>query len=244
MKNWYTLETLSDNRVNHYSVNGEDGELDYIFKHIEPRSKFAVEFGASRVEPSGHPMILWMIEKYGWKSLFFEWRKGKAQINAKKYNVRKALVTPKNINRLFKKYKVPVDVDLVVIDVDGQDYWIWQALSYRPSIVMIEFNQGLPARPAVVMRRDDKHYKWRNTRSIYYGASLLALKNLGIEKGYVLIDKISNNLVFCRNDLIDVDYDVSVDLLHPRQNPEKISESYGGGVRRYGFVDDEKWIEV
>ena len=69
-----------------------------------------------------------------------------------------------NINDLFKKHKVPVDVDLVVIDVDGQDYWIWKALEAKPRVVEIEFNTTLGMDEIKVMHRVQLRLRLLNFR--------------------------------------------------------------------------------
>ena len=58
-----------------------------------------------------------------------------------KVGVKKEFITKENINELFQKYNVPNNVDLLVIDIDGNDYHIWKEIKIKPKIVMIEFNQ-------------------------------------------------------------------------------------------------------
>eukprot|EP00971_Amphidinium_carterae_P184506 3662887-Amphidinium_carterae.1 len=52
--------------------------------------------------------------------------------------------------------KVPHDLDLLTIDVDFNDYWIWQALledgRFRPRVVAVDFNPDLPLDRALVVR--------------------------------------------------------------------------------------------
>jgi len=109
----------------------------------------------------------------------------------------------KDINQLIKKYNIPKKFDLLSIDIDFNDYWVWKAITnYHPNVVVIEFNSSLPPTESSVVQYDPEAI-WDGTN--YFGASLLALQNLGHTKGYTLLGCDSNgvNAFFCKNDLID-----------------------------------------
>jgi hypothetical protein len=153
----------------------------------------------------------------------------------KKYGIKRESVDYKNINGLFDKYNVPDDVDIVVIDVDGQDYWIWEALEWKPQIVEIEYNSLLNITDSKVMHKDTNHYKWRQSKSGYYGASILALKKLGKEKGYTLIDICGRNCFFILDELVEDGYDVNIsDLDLEVTKPDE----------KRGNTKDDRWVEV
>lgn len=98
----------------------------------------------------------------------------------------KEFVTAENINHLFEKYNVPKKIDLLSIDIDFNDFYIWKSLDriYQPRVVVIEHNAShLPIEDKVV-----KYYPnpiWDDSN--YCGASIRALYNLGKVKGYSLI---------------------------------------------------------
>lgn len=112
-------------------------------------------------------------------------------------------VTAENIQNLFQKYNVPKNFDLLSIDIDYNDYWVWKAIiDYSPKVVVIEYNSSiLPTESKVVPY--DPEAKWDGTN--YFGASLLALKNLGLTKGYTLVGCDNNgvNAFFCKSELLD-----------------------------------------
>lgn len=111
-------------------------------------------------------------------------------------------VTAENIQNLLQKYNVPKDFDLLSIDVDYNDYWIWKAIvDFYPRVVVIEFNSSIPPNESKVVPYDPDT-KWDGTN--YFGASLLALKNLSLEKDYTLVGCDNNgvNAFFCRSDLV------------------------------------------
>lgn len=95
-----------------------------------------------------------------------------------------ATVTPANINVLLAR-----NLDLLSIDVDGNDYYLWQAVNQTPEIVVIETN---PKMPTGVQGLNDRKIK------SYFGCSIPKMIELGESKGYSLHCKTGVNLVFVR----------------------------------------------
>ena len=118
-------------------------------------------------------------------------------------DIKSEKVTAENIQNLFQKYNVPKSFDLLSIDIDYNDYWVWKAITdYSPRVVIIEYNSSvIPTESKVVPY--DPEVKWDGTN--YFGASLLALKNLGLTKGYTLVgcDNAGVNAFFCKSNLLD-----------------------------------------
>jgi hypothetical protein len=99
--------------------------------------------------------------------------------------VREAFITAENINTLIEHGGVTGDIDLLSIDIDRNDYWIWKAISViQPRVVVIEYNATLhPPLSLVVPYGPDRGWDGSN----YFGASLEALVRLGHGKGYKLV---------------------------------------------------------
>ena len=215
MKKWYDINELKKHKKNHYAQAGEDGLIEYIFKNITPKSKVGVEFGSGGM--SGTPNLRYLVEKFQWKTIMWDGIENNFKKNGpsicKKFGIHNEIVTDENINNLFTKYEISEDVDIVVIDVDGQDYYIWESLTWKPQVVEIEFNTTLDVNESKVMHRDIEHYKWRDSKSSYYGASVTALKKLGKKKGYTLIGCCGRNLFFVLDELVEDGYDVDVNDL-------------------------------
>jgi hypothetical protein len=172
------------------SQGPEDAILARIFDAIGTTNRYAVEFGARDGVRLSNTHALRL---QGWTCLLLD-------ANPVAKIVRRAFLTAENINATFARYAVPADFDLLSIDVDGNDFYLWQALSgYRPRVVVIEYNCRFgPDQSVVIAYRPD--FIW--DRSNYYGASAAALVKLGAEKGYVLADVSPRiNLVFVRADL-------------------------------------------
>jgi hypothetical protein len=113
------------------------------------------------------------------------------------------MITPENVQELFTASGVPTELDVLSIDVDGADYWIWEAIdAYRPRAVVIEYNSAIDPRRRLVQPAD-LDGGWDGTS--YYGASLGALQTVGERKGYRLVHtELSGvNAFFVREDLAD-----------------------------------------
>lgn len=118
-------------------------------------------------------------------------------------DIKSEKVTAENIQNLFQKYNVPKNFDLLSIDIDYNDYWVWKSITdYLPRVVVIEYNSSIPPTESKTVPYDPEA-KWDGTN--YFGASLLALKNLGLTKGYTLVgcDNAGVNAFFCKSELLD-----------------------------------------
>ena len=190
-----------------YSQHDEDGITEAIFDRIGVTDRRFVEFGVGDGVENG---TLYCLLK-GWEGA---WIEGSAAcfeaIQAQfaflvadtRLRIRHALVTPENIETLFEQLEVPAEFDFLSIDIDNHDYWVWRGLRrYRPRVVAIEYNASfgdrvrcvIPYRPGAI---------WDYTN--YFGASLKALEELGLEKGYRLVgcNVTGVTAFFVREDLV------------------------------------------
>jgi len=183
-----------------FSQAGEDGVLEKIFERIEPTSRFAIEFGAGDGVENSNTRRLILEEDWG--ALLIEGDPDLAKKMTATYADRPkvkplhAWVYPGNIELLFEENGVPADVDLLSIDIDSNDYYVWRAIrDYRPKVVIIEVNPLFPPPQRMVVDFHPMNY-W--DRTDYFGASLQSLYDLGKKKGYELVyhNKFGNNAFF------------------------------------------------
>lgn len=206
-----------------YSQNGEDGILQVIFDKIDVKTRFCVEFG---VENGRECNSRYLIQKQGWVGLLMDGSaSGECHIP-----VHREFVTAENINELLAKYKVPKEFDLLSIDIDGNDYWVWRAIqAYSPRVVVIEYNAAVPPNESKTIVYDPE-FQWDGTA--YFGAGLLALDQLGRAKGYTLIgcDSMGVNAFFLRDDELDGQFEIrEVDALYmPPQYGERVNGKFLG----------------
>jgi len=188
------INDLDKHRKQVFSQCWEDGILERIFEGMGTTNGYFVDVGARDGLNGSNTANLRLNQE--WNGLLLD-KKSKAGVVHQEY------ITAENINDIFKKYQVPMDFDLLSIDIDGNDYWIWKALEYNPRVVVIEFNPNFSYDVAKTIKYNPEHI-WDGTN--YYGASLLALKLLGNEKGYNLIYQADYvNAFFIQKKIIDID---------------------------------------
>jgi hypothetical protein len=200
------------------SQNGEDGILALILYRIGVESHWFVEFG---IEDGSQGNCVALARESGWDGLFIECDDENFALlkdrwaDEPRIRTLHAKVTADSVNELFAGAGVPVEPDVLSIDVDGNDYWIWEALEgYRPRVLVSEYNASLDPAATVAMPRDDDQ-RWDGTD--YFGASIGALRHLGHERGYRLVhtDSIGVNAFFVREDLAGPFLDEGEVPLHP-----------------------------
>lgn len=187
--------------ISRISQNGEDGVLEKIFQLIGTTNKYYVEFGAG----NGHycSNVKYLREKYNWTGLLMDGACSNSMNDDLLINLHKEFITAENICNLFKKYNVPHEFDLISIDIDRNDFYVWKTLSaaYKPRVVIIEFN-------AIFNSNEDKVIKYEANAiwdgRHYFGASILALFNLARKLGYSLVyeESAAVNLFFIRDDIL------------------------------------------
>jgi hypothetical protein len=172
------------------SQQGEDGVIQAIFNEIGTTNRVAVEFGALDAETDNTLLL----KKLNWKVY---------QINGEAFtpDIHKAWMTAENCNEVFAELGIPKEFDLLSIDIDFNDYYVWKSLQYRPRVLVIEHNASRGPDAALVVRYEPQR-TWDGTD--YFGASLKALELLSAEKGYSLVhvESMGVNAFFVRDDTL------------------------------------------
>ena len=215
----YLLENLHKNpkydnpkKLNRYefkvfSQAGEDGIISEIFNRIGTTNKFFVEFGVGNGLENNSAYLL----VKGWQGYWIEGSDRFCQsirqsfedlIANQQLTLKNTFITAANIEDLFREGNVPTELDLLSIDIDGNDYWVWQAITnYRPRVVIVEYNAIYPPESSWVMQYNPSH-QWKYNSHV--GSSLKALEKLGHQKGYKLVACSFSgvNAFFVREDLL------------------------------------------
>jgi len=184
-----------------HSQNGEDGIIAEIFTRIGSGTRSFIEVGASDgVENCTRALL-----ERGWSGVWIEGDGQKAlaarrMIGSRPVTVVHAFVDRESILAILSRSGAPISPDLLVIDLDGNDYWVWEAIAptFKARVVVIEYNAVVGPRLNWVMTYDPSH-RWDGTRR--HGASLSALASLGSRLGYVLVgcDSQGVNAFFVRS---------------------------------------------
>ncbi len=190
-----------------YSQTDEDGIIHEIFNRVGVANRTFVEFGvAGGLENNSLALLI-----DGWSGLWIEAHGGQAALIADRFaapiseNRLKLVhgrVTAENIDALISEAGISGEIDILSIDIDGNDYHVAKAITcINPRLMVMEYNAKFRPPTSWVMAYNPDHV-WDETD--YFGASLSALEKLFTAKGYSLVGcNISGaNAFFVRNDLV------------------------------------------
>lgn len=191
-----------------FSQWGEDGIIQFLISNIEIEKQLFVEFGVEDYRQANTRFLL--INK-NWSGLVIDGSEENiSQIKSDpiywNYNLKAicSFITRENINSLLQDNGLSGEIGVLSIDIDGNDYWIWDAVSVvQPIIVVVEYNYRFGCDASVTIPYDSDFQRSKTHFSmIYFGASLRALCKLGNHKGYAFIGCCSNgvNAFFVRRD--------------------------------------------
>lgn len=196
---------LQDLAQSLYAQGTEEGILERLLQRIEPTNRYCVDIGASDGLRNSNTALL--LREHGWQGTLVEgsvYRYRRLQANygaSRNVQLRHEQVQPDTIEGLLAEAGVPDCIDLLSIDIDGNDYWVWRAIqTVHARIVVVEYNPYYAPPERWVMRFNPGHV-WDG--STYYGASLESLYVLGRSKGYELVccDDMGNNAFFVAREL-------------------------------------------
>jgi hypothetical protein len=201
-------ESFDDIEFKVFSQFGDDGIIQYLIKKLDIQNQSFIEFGVEDYQESNTRFLLM---NNNWKGLVIDGDTDNINhIKEQDYYWKHTLtavssfVNKENINEIFITNRFINEIGILSIDIDGNDYWIWEAInSISPELVIIEYNNvfgkdlpiTIPYNPTFY--RTNAHYS-----NLYWGASLAALDFLANKKGYFLIgsNNAGNNAYFARKD--------------------------------------------
>lgn len=186
------------------SQNGEDGILEEIFQRIGVTNQAFVEFGVEDGQVNNTRRLL----EQGWHGAWFEFDPAFASAARSRFGnlpvrILERRITVENCLEVFAEAQTPAELDLLSIDIDGNDYWVWERINtaYRPRVVVIEYNAAYLPEQRWIMPYNVDHL-WNGTN--WFGASLTSLADFGEQAGYALVacDSQGVNAFFVRRDLL------------------------------------------
>jgi hypothetical protein len=242
------ISTLRDVEFKVTSQWGEDGIIDWLVERVNvpSASRAFVEFG---VETYREANTRFLLQNRNWRGLIMDG--GSAMLEKIKEDkltwmydltVKRAFITRENINELISSAGFTGDIGLLSIDIDGNDYWVWEAIHVvRPIICICEYNAVFgDIYPITTPYRSDFDRAKAHHSYLYFGASIAAFRLLGAKKGYRFVgtNSAANNAFFVREDYARAFVDSS--LQHIEASPSLVRESrdasgqlnYIGGMRR------------
>lgn len=212
-----------------FSQTGEDGILEEIFSRLSTgASPFVVEFG---IEDGSECCSRNLIQRHNWSGLLIEGSEKYADAAKELYSrherviVANRFVTMENILHIMQEYNVPEQLETLVVDIDGNDYWVLQSIltRYKPMVIVCEYNAKWRPPQQWVMPYNSKH-QWGG--SAYFGASLTSLVILLGAFGYSLVscNKYGNNAFFVRDNFKGTSFPEAKEALNLYSPPRYTAE--------------------
>ncbi len=251
------IKDLSDVEFRVFSQWGEDGIIEWLITHLPPLPERFVEFGVGTFNEANCRFLLL---NRNWKGLIMDG--DEAQINQVKGHMLSwrqdltalsAFITIENIDRLISSARLDGEIGLLSVDIDGNDYWVWEAIeSVNPAIVITEYNAvfgdlhavSVPYHPSFT--RFDGH-----PSGLYFGASLGAMRHLADRKGYEFLgtNRHGINAFFVRKDLAHhvlpfIERARAFPSRHRDSRDENGRLNYTSGIARYDLIKHLPVIEV
>ena len=187
-----------------FSQWGEDGIIQFLVQKLQIQERIFVEFGVEDYQESNTRFLLF--NNY-WSGLVMDGssrnvRKIKNSDYFNKFNLKAeaAWITRDNINGLIESAGITGPIGILSVDLDGNDYWVWEAITVvDPVIVICEYNNLFGPEKAVTIPYSEQ-FHWSCDQ--YLGASLKAICLMGEKKGYTFLgsDQAGVNAFFVRKD--------------------------------------------
>lgn len=201
------------------SEHGEDGIIERIFEIITPGGsgelRWCVDLGALN---GVHGSNVWtLIRNNGWKAVLIEADITQFEKLQKEFGDTKGVYCinsyvsfegEQSLDTIFATTPLQKEFDLFSLDIDGNEYHLWESLCrYRPKVMVVEFNPSIPNDISFIQPRD---------MSVFQGSSLRSLTELAKEKGYELVAANEVNAFFVVRELFHLFNisDNSLETLH------------------------------
>ena len=237
-----------------FSQTDEDGILLYIFSIIGSPTRKSVEICAGDgLECNTANLII----NHGWHGLLVDGdeslvRRGREFYRRNPYTYvypptfEHVWITRDNVNDIISKNGFEGEIDLLSLDIDGVDYWIWKALrTVAPRVVVVEYNDIIGPERALTVPYSDA-FRARDIphtpgSPLFIGASLPAFVRLARTKGYRLVgcNRYGYNAFFIRDSLGEKEIP-EIDMRDCFRHPKVLS----GMKERFPAVKNLPWVEV
>ncbi|HLA91766.1 MAG TPA: FkbM family methyltransferase [Gemmatimonadaceae bacterium] len=226
---------------------GEDGILEQIFEIIpeSDQNHWCCEFGAWDGEHCSNTNHL-ILDK-GWKGVLIEADEERFRQLTRTYRgVERAVLVNRlvttagasTLDKILDQAGAPKSIDLLSIDVDGNDFHLWASLqSYRPKVVVIEFNPCIPNNIEFVQKPDS---------SLRHGSSIRSMTNLASSKGYELICVNAENAFYVEREYFSLFRiaDNSIEALKYYREPLQVFQLYDGTLVFHGEPHCLYWYSL
>lgn len=205
------IKSLKDVEFKIFSQFGDDGIIQWLINNIEIDNEFFIEFGVENYKEANTKFLMF---NNNWNGFVMDGSNNNIENLKKqdyfwKYNLiaKDVFITKDNINNLLLEQNINPNIGLLHIDLDGNDYYIFDEINcINPNILILEYNSlfGIDREISVPYREDFNRTK-AHYSNLFFGASLKALHSLAYKKGFIFIgcNQAGNNAYFIRKDKIN-----------------------------------------
>jgi hypothetical protein len=234
------ISSLQDIEFKVTSQWGEDGIIDWLIERagVPPALHTFVEFGVDTYREANTRFLL---QNRNWRGFIMD---GSAEVMGAvvadglywkhHFTAKQAFITRENVNDLISRSGLSGDIGLLSIDVDGNDYWVWEAIDVvRPIICICEYNAvfgdvhpiSIAYNPTFYVT--DAHYS-----NLFFGASISALRSLATKKGYRFVGTTAaaNDAFFVREDYAKRFVDTSLLNIQALPSTARSSVDHSGAL--------------
>lgn len=205
------IEDLKEIEFSVFSQFGEDGIICWLTNNIPDIKKTFIEIGTEDYWESNTRFLL---KSQNWSGYLIEASKTNvAKIKKQRINwqhrlkIINAFIDKENINTILDENLTEKDIGILSIDIDGNDYWILKELNFlNPTIIICEFNTIFGDQQQISIPYEKNFDRKKSHFSkVYFGASILAYKNLLEKKNYTLLGTTSSgvNAFFIKDEYKD-----------------------------------------
>lgn len=205
------VDSLADAEFRVFSQFGDDGIIHWLTKNVDFPFQTFIEFG---VEDYTEANTRFLLCHQNWSGLVIDGSAKNVQAITQSslywrhdLQANQAFIDCENVQEEVERQSFGRNIGILHIDIDGNDYWIWDALaSITPALVIMEYNAvfgderaiSIPYRPDFVRTQADPS-------NLYFGASLRAFQHLADQRGYTFLgcNSAGNNAYFLREDLMN-----------------------------------------
>lgn len=234
-----------------YSQFDEDGIILYLLTLVGNKNKIVVEICCGDGQES---MSANLIINHGFKGFLFDGSLKKIQAAKKFFSKHKdcSLVKPtitnkwitkENINNILYDNGVEGEIDILVVDMDGVDYYIWEAIDkINPRICVFEVHNVIPHNVSLTVPYSDDFDYLKQDKKLqdFRSVSPTAMNKLSEKKGYTFVgnNKHGFNVFYVRNDLLN-------ELL-PKPSLESIYDNEWSEKRSKDWekIKDQPWVKI
>ncbi len=205
------IKSLAEVEFKVFSQFGDDGIIQYLISNLDITNKTFIEFGVQDYSESNTRFLLL---NDNWTGLVIDGnRNDMEKLKTEEFYWRQNLISvgmfinKSNINEIFRGNKFEGEIGILSVDIDGNDYWIWEAINVvDPTVVIIEYNSVFGKMHSISVPYDDNFYRTNSHFSnLYWGASLKALNQLADRKGYSFVgcNSAGNNAYFVKSNKLN-----------------------------------------